>query len=60
MADQFSWLAQEYVPLLQQWGEFRTFIVGGHIIDTLLTTKAKGDFWAWCIMNDWFSLEELK
>jgi hypothetical protein len=53
------WFAQEYVPLLQQWGEFRTFVVGGQIIDTTLTKMIDGGNWTWCIMNEWYSLAEL-
>lgn len=53
------WFAQEYAPLLQQWGEFRTFIVGGEIIDTVFTKRRECD-WTWCIMYEWYSLAELQ
>lgn len=55
----YRWFAQEYAPLLQQWGEFRTHVVGGQIIDTVLTKTIDDGNWTWCIMNEWYSLAEL-
>jgi len=60
IVDGCRWLAQEYAPLLQQWGEFRTFIVGGKIMETVFTKRRESGDWTWCLMHEWYSLEELR
>lgn len=33
----FRWIVQDYVPQLKYWGEYRVFIVAGHVLSTVRT-----------------------
>lgn len=58
------WMAQEYVPSLDQVGEWRAFVVGGNIISVMHTHKTpekdwKGD-WSGCEVESFLSLDEIR
>jgi len=58
----FDWIIQSYVPLLEQWGEWRVFMIGGKATYTVMTTKQPGggsDDWDWNKVESLFTLEEL-
>ncbi|KAI6036032.1 hypothetical protein PISMIDRAFT_25408 [Pisolithus microcarpus 441] len=54
------WMAQQHMPMLSKFGEWRVFIVGGKIIQVVHTHRAgKGDWHASRVLTYW-SLEELR
>src|SRR5215475_11535228 len=49
----FRWLIQSHVPLLEKWGEWRVFLIGGKVIETVLTTRDKNcRDWTWNRVQD--------
>jgi hypothetical protein len=56
----YAWIVQEYVPLLQQWGEWRVFLMNGKTTCIVMTTKDKqDDRWHWNQTQSMFTLEKL-
>lgn len=57
-----KWIVQSYAHLLQQWGEWRVFLIGGKARYIILTAKAEGerkDKWEWNKVDYLYSLNKL-
>jgi hypothetical protein len=58
----YLWVLQTYVPLLERWGEWRVFLIGGKVRYIVQTTKVHGrerDKWDWNKVNAMFTLSRL-
>jgi hypothetical protein len=56
----YRWFAQEMVPFLRQWGEFRVIFVGKIPIYTIITTPLKNGSWTWNRYDQPYSLDTLR
>jgi hypothetical protein len=57
-----KWIIQTYAHMLQQWGEWRVFLIGGKVRYIILTARAEGDRkdkWEWNKVDYLFSLSKL-
>lgn len=55
----YNWTIQSYVPLLEQWGEWRVFLIEGKTRYVIMTTKEPGGNWSWNKTDSMFTLEKL-
>ncbi|KAI6097729.1 hypothetical protein EDD16DRAFT_1719021 [Pisolithus croceorrhizus] len=53
------WMAQQYMPFLPKFGEWRVFIVGGKIIQVVHTYRVGNGDWLGCPVKAYWSLDEL-
>jgi hypothetical protein len=53
------WMAQQHMPLLPKFGEWRVFVVGGRIIQVVHTYRVGNGDWLGCPVKAYWSLEEL-
>lgn len=54
------WMSQQYIPLLQKYGEWRAFIVGGSLIHVVHTYRHGRGRWIGTQVAGYWSLEELR
>lgn len=60
-APEQKWASQEYVDTLVMFGEWRCFIVGGHIINVVHTVKVGDDgLWRGQTVRNFLSLSEIR
>jgi hypothetical protein len=60
--DGFKWIIQSHAPLLQQWGEWRVFMIGGKVRYIILTAKSEDgrkDGWTWNRVDHVHTLNKL-
>jgi hypothetical protein len=53
-----QWIIQGYVPLLEQWGEWRVFLINGKVRYVTMTTLENNE-WTWNKADSMFTLEKL-
>ncbi|KIK78106.1 hypothetical protein PAXRUDRAFT_28688 [Paxillus rubicundulus Ve08.2h10] len=53
------WMAQDYMPYLATFGEWRVFIIGGTIIQVVHTHRGCNGHWHGVQVSSYWSLEEL-
>jgi hypothetical protein len=56
----FVWIQQDYAPLLEQWGEYRIFMVGGQVWECVMTYRNKDGLWEWRKARFGYTLERLE
>jgi len=58
---EYTWIYQEYIPLLEQWGEWRVFLINGKTACTVMTTKdpEARDGWHWNQKRSMYTLKKL-
>jgi len=56
----FVWIQQDYAPLLEQWGEYRIFILGRKVCECVITHRNKDGLWEWRKAKFGYTLERLE
>ncbi|KIK76714.1 hypothetical protein PAXRUDRAFT_169022, partial [Paxillus rubicundulus Ve08.2h10] len=55
-----TWVSQQYVDTLETLGEWRCFLVGGHIMNVVHTSKGMGGLWVGKRTSRFLSLQEIR
>jgi hypothetical protein len=56
----FKWMAQSYAPLLEKFGEWRIFFIGGKPVLILHTAREDGEIWSCAQYERGYTLEETR
>lgn len=55
----FTWIKQDFEPLLKQWGEWRLFMIDGKVRECVSTHLNDQGGWEFCAARFGYSLERL-
>ena len=56
----YTWVAQEFVPSLREWGELRVICVARQPLYTVLTTPTNQGQWEWSLYEHPYSLAAIR